>query len=75
MTTENRSTPMRDGQEQYRLLMENVKDYAIVMLDTQGRVVTWNSGAERTLGYQEAEIVGQPFARMFTPEDVEQDQP
>src|SRR5262245_4904514 len=45
------------------------------MLDTQGRVVTWNVGAERILGYKEGEIVGQPFARIFTPEDVEQDQP
>ena len=40
MTTENRPTSVRDGEEQYRLLMENVKDYAIFMLDTQGRVVT-----------------------------------
>ena len=62
-------------EEQYRLLMENVKDYAIFLLDNQGRVVTWNTGAERILGYKEAEIVGQPFARIFTPEDVEQDQP
>jgi PAS domain S-box-containing protein len=75
MTTEKRSVPLRDGEEQYRLLMENVKDYAIFMLDPQGRVVTWNIGAERALGYKEGEIVGQPFARIFTPEDVEQDQP
>jgi PAS domain S-box-containing protein len=76
MTTESRSTPpLRDGEEQYRLLMENVKDYGIFLLDTQGRVVTWNAGAERTLGYKEAEIVGQPFARIFTPEDIDQEQP
>jgi PAS domain S-box-containing protein len=75
MTTENRSMPPQDGQEQYRLLMENVKDYGIFLLDTEGRVVTWNAGAERILGYKEGEIVGQPFARIFTPEDVEQDQP
>src|SRR5262245_44792652 len=76
MTPETRPTPsLRDGEEQHQLLMENVKDYAIFLLDPQGRVVTWNLGAERILGYKEAEIVGQPFARIFTPEDVEQDQP
>ncbi len=75
MTTENRSAPPRDGEEQYRLLMENVKDYAIFMLDSQGRMVTWNVGAERILGYKEGEIVGQPFARIFTPDDVEQGKP
>src|SRR5215831_7068493 len=75
MTTENRSALPRDGEEQYRLLMENVKDYAIFMLDPQGRIVTWNIGAERILGFKEGEIVGQPFARIFTPEDVAQDQP
>jgi PAS domain S-box-containing protein len=76
MTPETRPTPsLRDGEEQHRLLMENVKDYAIFLLDNQGRVVTWNTGAERILGYQEGEIVGQPFARIFTPEDVGQDQP
>ena len=76
MTPETRPTPsLRDGEEQHRLLMENVKDYAIFLLDPKGRVVTWNTGAERILGYKEAEIVGQPFARIFTPEDVEQDQP
>jgi PAS domain S-box-containing protein len=76
MTPEARPPPsLRDGEEQHRLLMENVKDYAIFLLDPPGRVVTWNSGAERILGYKEAEIVGQPFARIFTPEDVEQDQP
>ena len=66
---------LRSAEEQYRLLMENVKDYAIFLLDTEGRVVTWNAGAERILGYKEAEIIGQPFGRIFTPEDAEQGQP
>src|SRR4051794_21512683 len=50
--------PLSDGHEQYRLLMENVKDYGIFLLDTQGRVATWNAGAERILGYRQEEIVG-----------------
>ena len=76
MTTESRTTPLlSDGEEQHRLLMENVKDYGIFLLDPQGRIVTWNTGAERILGYKEAEIVGQPFSRIFTPEDIDQEQP
>jgi PAS domain S-box-containing protein len=51
--------------------MEHVKEYAIFMLDPQGRVATWNKGAERILGYSEAEILGQPAAVLFTPEDRE----
>jgi PAS domain S-box-containing protein len=54
----------------FRFLVENVQDYAILMLDTEGRVATWNPGAERILGYPEQEILGQHFSRFFTPEDV-----
>src|SRR5262249_2186703 len=76
MTTESQAKlPLRDGEEQHRLLMENVKDYAIFLLDPQGRVVNWNTGPERILRYKEAQIVGQPFSRIFTPEDNDQDQP
>jgi PAS domain S-box-containing protein len=73
-----RQTPehlLRNAEEQHRLLMENVKDYAIFLLDPKGNIITWNSGAERILGYKEAEIIGQPFARIFTPEDADQNQP
>ena len=62
-------------EEQYRLLMENVKDFAIFLLDMQGRIATWNSGAERILGYKEAEIIGQPFAIIFTQQDIVNRQP
>ena len=57
-------------EEQFRLLVQAVKDYAIFMLDTEGRVATWNAGAQAIKGYSEAEIVGQPFSRFYTPEDV-----
>jgi PAS domain S-box-containing protein len=53
----------------FHLLMENVKDFAIFMLDPEGRIVSWNTGAERILGYKEEEILGQPFGLIFTPED------
>jgi PAS domain S-box-containing protein len=53
----------------YRLLVENVQDYAIFMLDLTGQISTWNHGAERLFGYAEAEVLGQPGAIIFTAED------
>src|SRR5438270_5806678 len=58
-----------------RFLIENATDYAIFMLDAAGRVATWNSGAERILGYEEAEIIGRHFSCFFTPEDVRDGKP
>jgi PAS domain S-box-containing protein len=55
-------------EERFRLFMESVKEYAIFMLDTEGRVVDWNFGVEHVVGYGE-EIVGQPFAILFPPDD------
>jgi len=57
--------------ELFRLLVENVKDYAIFVVDPEGLVRSWNPGAERLLGYSEGEIIGQPAALFFTPEDVQ----
>jgi len=70
--TEERKPPAQarlDGERMFHLLMENVKDFAIFMLDTEGHIVSWNTGAERILGYKEPEIVGQPFEVIFTPDD------
>ena len=53
-----------------RLFVESVGDYAIFMLDPEGRVATWNRGAERINGYTAAEIVGQHFSRFYPAEDV-----
>src|SRR4051795_9374447 len=55
--------------ERFQLLVDAVSDYAIYMLDTAGLVASWNTGAERIHGYPAAEIIGQPYARFFTPED------
>jgi PAS domain S-box-containing protein len=60
---------LRLGEERFRLLVEGVKDYAIFMLDPEGRVATWNTGAERLKGYKASEIIGQHFSR-FYPEDA-----
>jgi len=54
----------------YRRAVENdIKDYAIFLTDTAGRVINWNRGAERILGYKESEIIGQSADIFFTPED------
>ncbi|CAM3231949.1 two-component system sensor histidine kinase NtrB [Pseudomonas plecoglossicida] len=53
----------------YERLVQSVVDYAIYMLDTTGRVVSWNAGAERIKGYRAAEVIGQHFSLFFTPED------
>ena len=56
--------------DQFRLLVEAVKDYAIFLLDPQGRVVSWNAGAERIKGYTADEILGQEFTRFYEPDDI-----
>lgn len=56
--------------ERFKLLVECVKDYAILILDETGHVSSWNPGAERLNGYSEREIVGQHFSKFYTPEDI-----
>jgi PAS domain S-box-containing protein len=55
----------------FRLLVEAVSDYALFTMDPAGHVTSWNSGAERMLGYDEAQILGQDFSRIFTPGDTQ----
>ncbi len=64
----------RDG-ELFRLLAENVVDYAIFIVDAEGLVQTWGHGAARLLGYSEGEILGRTADVFFTPEDVLDDVP
>jgi PAS domain S-box-containing protein len=59
---------LRESEERFRLLVQTVQDYGIFMLDPNGRVVSWNEGAERISGYTLQEIVGKPFS-VFYPED------
>jgi formate hydrogenlyase transcriptional activator len=66
---------LRQSEERFRLLVDGIKDHAIFMLDTEGRVASWNPGAERIKGYQAEEIIGQHFSRFHTPEDVTRGKP
>jgi PAS domain S-box-containing protein len=59
-----------ESERRFRLLVQNVTDYAIFMLDTEGRVTNWNAGAARIKGYAASEIVGRHFSSFYTPEDV-----
>ena len=59
----------RRSEEQFHQLVAGVSDYAIYMLDPEGRITTWNLGAERIKGYRPDQIVGQNFSKFFTPED------
>src|SRR3954463_11385104 len=60
---------LRESEERLRLMIDSVKEYAIFMLTPEGRVSTWNLGAERLKGYTQAEIVGQHFSRFYPPEE------
>lgn len=60
---------LRQSEEQFRLLIESVEEYAIFMLDPTGHVATWNTGAEKAKGYTAIEIIGRHFEQFYTPED------
>jgi PAS domain S-box-containing protein len=60
---------LRASEERFRLLVENVRDYSIYMLDAEGRVSSWNRGAERSKGWKTEEILGEHYELFFTPED------
>ena len=61
---------LAESEEQLRLLVQGITDYAILMLDATGVVTTWNSGAEAITGYAAQEMLGKHFSRFYTPEDV-----
>ena len=61
---------IQESEERLRLMVEEVKDYAIFMLDVDGRVVVWNAGAQRLKGYTAGEILGEHFEKFHPPEDI-----
>ncbi|MET3580003.1 PAS domain S-box-containing protein [Mesorhizobium robiniae] len=66
---------LRKSQEQFQRLIQGVTDYAIYMLDPEGIITSWNSGAERIKGYSADEIIGKHFSQFYTPEDRERGSP
>lgn len=66
---------LRQSEERFRMLVSGVKDYAIIMLDPQGIIVSWNVGAERIKGYRSEEILGSHFSRFYPPRDLEDGKP
>jgi PAS domain S-box-containing protein len=64
-----------DNERLLHLLAQQTREHAFVLVDLDGRIVWWNRGAEHLFGHASAEIVGQPMARLFTPEDVRRGMP
>jgi PAS domain S-box-containing protein len=71
MQTDERASASITEQDRYRLLIDGITDYAIYMLDPQGRVTSWNPGAKRFKGYEAEEIIGQHFSKFYTEKDRE----
>jgi PAS domain S-box-containing protein len=69
-TRQDTEAALQQGSESFRLLVQAVKDYAILMLDREGRVASWNEGAERIKGYTADEILGHSFTRFYPDEAV-----
>lgn len=66
---------LRQSEERFRLAIEGVRDYAIFTLDPEGRVTSWNAGAEAIKGYTADEIIGEHFSRFYTPEQKAENLP
>ncbi|HEX4051332.1 MAG TPA: ATP-binding protein [Steroidobacteraceae bacterium] len=73
LETGKRNDELRQSEERFRLLVEGVSEYAIFMLDVNGRVASWNSGAQRIKGYTATEIIGQHFS-IFYPQEARESQ-
>ena len=70
-----RNEALWSSEQNYRMLLDGVEDYAIFMLDPDGLVMNWNAGAERIKGYSADEIIGRSFSCFFAPEDIVKQRP
>lgn len=66
---------LRDEEFEYRMLVQNVKDYAICMLDPEGRIVSWPEGAHRMKGYTAEEVIGKQTEIFYSKEDIAEGKP
>ena len=64
-----------ESEERFRLIVSSVKDYAIIMLDPSGQVMSWNEGAERIKGYKKEEIIGKNMSVFYTPGEIKRGEP
>ena len=64
-----RTAELAEKEERFRLAIEQIQDYAIIMLSSEGNVTSWNAGAERTYGYAASEVMGQYVSCFYTEED------
>ena len=64
------STALHETVEQFHILVDSVEEYAIYLLDPNGNIITWNTGAEKIKGYSIEEIIGKNFASFYTADDV-----
>src|SRR5215471_82081 len=69
------STVLHETAEQFHILVDSVEEYATYLLDPNGNVITWNTGAEKTKGYSAEEIIGRNFASVSTADDVSAGKP
>ena len=75
LEAERHQERLRRSEEHFRSLVEGTRDYAIFMLDPEGRVASWNAGAERLEGYRAEEIMGEHYSTFFTAEDASSGRP
>ena len=68
--TNDASLSRQEVEERFDLLIADVREYAVFVVAPDGTIMSWNPGAERLLGYQSTEIVGQHFSRFFSEEDI-----
>ncbi len=65
------SEAISESAREMDFILGNLKDHAIFLIDAKGVIRSWNTGSERVFGYKDSEAIGQPFATIFTPEDVQ----
>jgi PAS domain S-box-containing protein len=71
----HRDDALGRSEDRFRILVEGVRDYAIFMLDANGRILTWNTGAQLIKGYAAGEIIGQHFSKFYPPQALARDLP
>ena len=69
MNEQLKQQAVRRTEERFRLVVESLQDYAVFMMDAQGRISTWNRGAERIGGWRQEEVMGQEFSKLYASED------